>query len=993
MNDRVDLFYEQTLLLEGREIVERPHWNTVASADAIRHFAYGTSDDNPLWLDEAYAAATPHGTLLAPPAFVCSVLYPFLHGAAVDAPLASLIGEISVDWFGVIRVGDRLRATCRQTGVTEALDRRGRRIFLVQAETTYRNQDDAIVATANGTMVRIARGEGDLLLDRQMSGYSEAERAALHQAIENESRAGAASPAGSEVWIGMPLPVRMRGPLTIGDLVCWQAAIGPSYRAGRLGYLDTRKTPHTTAVNPVTGWPVKYSQQHEDFLLAAQRGMPAPFDNSLMRFAWIAPLLTDWMGDAGFLKRLTVQTGAPLIYGDVTWYRGVVVDKRATAAGDGVDARIRITGVNQLGATTTTGEAVVTLPAGSSGTPRTRCSAEARSKAPTLIERFSKAVAARGDAAAIVRRRESVSFVELDARSDRVAAHLTERGCGPGSVIGLLFPRVPDALVAMLGVLKAGGAYLPLEWGAPTERTQRVLDAVRPAVILHATGDVVNAAVAAGPRFVRWQEIDTPNAGAAPPHWPRPREQDLAYVMPTSGTLGAPRCVAVPHGSVARYLDGLVPLFGHRSDDVCLQSAAFHFSASVRQLFAGLCAGSTLVMLDEEQRRDPREILRVIKERGVTIWDTVPSVWEACIDTLLQMSSTEREELLDNRLRMVLTTGERLRWHTPRTWRHRLGQSTRIVNLYSQTETAGTTSAFEVARIEGADDDLVPLGSALADVTVEVMDATTKKPVRVGESGEICISGPRLACGYFGRPELTAERFALVPFRHEGSYRTGDLGRVDENGMLHFVGRSDLRVKIRGQTVETEEVERALAACPGIVGAAVVCRESATQGPSLVAYVVAGKGMDPPTTATILAHLRRVLPEAAIPSTILHLDELPRNAAGKIDRASLPAPPSRIHDSADEADDSLVAAVRRLFLEALEMSALDDEQSFFDAGGNSLSATRVVARLRQVFDIDLPLARFFENPSVAAVSKVVEELLILEIDALTDDEAARLLEE
>jgi acyl carrier protein len=151
--------------------------------------------------------------------------------------------------------------------------------------------------------------------------------------------------------------------------------------------------------------------------------------------------------------------------------------------------------------------------------------------------------------------------------------------------------------------------------------------------------------------------------------------------------------------------------------------------------------------------------------------------------------------------------------------------------------------------------------------------------------------------------------------------------------------------------------------------------------------------MDPPATATILAHLRRVLPEAAIPSTILHLDELPRNAAGKIDRASLPAPPSRIHDSADEADDSLVAAVRRLFLEALEMSALDDEQSFFDAGGNSLSATRVVARLRQVFDIDLPLARFFENPSVAAVSKVVEELLILEIDALTDDEAARLLEE
>ena len=533
------------------------------------------------------------------------MLYPFLHGAAVDAPLASLIGEISVDWFRVIRVGDRLRATCRQTDVTETLDRRGRRIFLVQAETTYRNQEDAIVATANGTMVRIARGEGDLLLDRQMSGYSDAERGALRQAIEDESRAGSASRAGSEVWIGMPLPVRMRGPLTIGDLVCWQAAIGPSYRAGRLGYLDTRKAPHTTAVNPLTGWPVKYSQQHEDFLLAAQRGMPAPFDNSLMRFAWIAPLLTDWMGDAGFLKRLSVQTGAPVIYGDVTWYRGVVVDKSPTPAGDGVDARIRITGVNQLGATTTTGEAVVTLPAESSGLRRTgRSAADPGSKVSTLIDRFSKAVAARGDAVAIVGRRESVSFAELDARSDRAAARLIDMGCEPGSVIGLLFPREPEALVAILGVLKAGAAYLPLEWGAPAERTRAVVEAVRPAVIL-AADDATNAAVAAGPRIVRWRESDTARAGGAPSHRTNPRERDLAYVMPTSGTLAPSRSVAVPHGSLARYLGGLLPLLGHRDDDVCLQSAAFHFSASVRQLFAGLCAGATLVMLDEEERGIP----------------------------------------------------------------------------------------------------------------------------------------------------------------------------------------------------------------------------------------------------------------------------------------------------------------------------------------------------------------------------------------------------
>ena len=471
-----------------------------------------------------------------------------------------------------------------------------------------------------------------------------------------------------------------------------------------------------------------------------------------------------------------------------------------------------------------------------------------------------------------------------------------------------------------------------------------------------------------------------------------PEERDVAYVMPTSGTLGAPRCVAVSHGSLTSYLAALLPVLGHRADDVCLQSAAFHFSASVRQLFAGLCEGATLVMLDEEQRKDPREIMRAIKEHGVTVWDTVPSVWQACIDTLLLMPPTERAELLDNRLRIVLTTGERLGWLAPRAWRDRLGQTSRMVNLYSQTETAGTTCAFEITRIEGADDEVVPLGQSLADIAVHVMDEA-RKPVPAGEVGEICVSGLRLAMGYVGQPELTAERFPIVPFRHEGLCRTGDLGRLDERGRLLFVGRSDLRVKIRGQTVEIEEVERALETCPGIDGAVVVCRDTAAHAASLLAYVVPEQREEPPGTHSILAHLRGILSDAALPSAIVFLDELPRNAAGKLDRSALPLPPAGLPDSVDEADDPVIGAVRRLFLEALETRQLDNQQNFFDAGGNSLMATRVVARLRQQFDIDLPLRRFFDAPSVAGVSRVVEELLIRQIDALSEDEAARLLKE
>jgi amino acid adenylation domain-containing protein len=997
--EQIDRFYEETLLLNGREIVERPHWNTLASADAIRHFAFGTSDDNPLWLDEAYAAASPHGRLLAPPAFVCSVLYPFLHGAAVEAPLTSLIGEISVDWLRTIRVGDRLRAAARQTEVTEALDRRGRRIFFIVAETTYWNQEDRVVATAKGTMVRIARGENDALLDRQMSRYDEAERDRLRRAIESESRAGQASPTGAEVWVGMPLPVVMRGPLTIGDLVCWQAAIGPSYRAGSLGYLDAVEAPHTAAVNPVTGWPVKYSQQHEDFLLAAQRGMPAPFDNSLMRFAWLAPLLTDWMGDHGFLKRLSVQTGAPLIYGDATWYRGVVVEKRPVTGADAVDVRIRIAGVNQLGATTTSGEAVVTLPARRVGARPPRPvgrKAARRRTGETLLDRFVAAARTQGDKAAIIGRREPISFTVLDARSDRVAARLVAMGCGPGTVVALSFPRVPDVVVAMLGVLKAGAAYLALEKEGAAERMRAVVETVRPALLIQAgngsPGPVAAAVHDQGGRVAAWAELD---AKEGPEHrWQakNPGDEDVAYVMATSGTIATPRCVAVSHGAVARYLSGLRPVAGYRPDDVCLQSAAFHFSASVRQLFAGLSEGATLVLLDEEQRRDPREVLRAIKKHGVTVWDTVPSVWQASIDTLLLMPPAERADLLDSGLRIVLTTGERLCWRIPNAWRNRLGQTSRMVNLFSQTETAGTTCAFEIAEIEGADDEVVPLGYPLADTAVCVLDEAGK-PVARGEIGEICVSGPRLAMGYVGQPELTWERFPLVPFRHEGFHTTGDLGRLDERGRLLFVGRSDLRVKIRGQRVEIEEVERALETCPGIDAAAVVCRDGGPRAASLVAYVVPDERDAPPAIPSILAHLRGIVAEAAVPSAILFLDELPRNAAGKVDRAALPSPRVESRDSVDDGDDRVAQVVRRLFLEALEGGPLDDEENFFDVGGNSLMATRVVARLRQRFGVDLPMRRFFDAPNVAAVSRVVEDLLFREIEGLSEEEAERLLDE
>jgi acyl dehydratase len=355
---RIDTYVARTRELTGKEVREREPWNTEVSADAIRHFAYGTDDDNPLWRDPEYAAATSHGGILAPPAFVVPVLYPILHGAPMTAPLASLIGGLEYEWLERIRLGDRLRATAVQKDFYEKTSGQGRRLNFVISEVTYRNQDDAVVARATGTMIMASQMGEQLQFERPIRRYGAEELAELDRRHRAEVRTGAKPLHFEDVEIGQEIPPIVRGPLTIGDMVCWNAAIGPSYKAGRWGHLDLQKSPHTAARNPVTGFSVKYSQQHEDFNLAAQRGMPGPFDNGVMRFAWVAPLLTNWMGDDGFLKRLYVQVRQPAIYGDIQTYRGTVTGKDATRGA----VQVEIAGTNQEGEISTRGKAEVVLP-------------------------------------------------------------------------------------------------------------------------------------------------------------------------------------------------------------------------------------------------------------------------------------------------------------------------------------------------------------------------------------------------------------------------------------------------------------------------------------------------------------------------------------------------------------------------------------------------------------------------------------------------------
>ena len=354
----IDAWVEATRKLTGKVVEERKPWIENVNEENIRHFAQGTDDQNPLWLDPTVAAKTKWGGIIAPPAMIFANRYPILHGAPMAAPLASLIGGVEAEFHQPVRPGDRLSSTPIQKEFYEKRNKEGRRLNFVISEVTYRNQNNDVVAIARGTMIMATQVGLQKMMEHAAPRYTDADLERLESAWRNEYRRGATTLYIGDVEVGSSIPEIVRGPFTIGDLVAWNAAIGPSYKAGSWGYLELTKSMHTAMFNPITNFPVKYSQQHEDFHMAAGRGMPAPFDNGVMRFAWTAPLITNWMGFDGWLRRLNVQVRRPGLYGDLTTYSGEITEKDETT---GV-VKLKILGRRQDGLETTGGEAEVVLP-------------------------------------------------------------------------------------------------------------------------------------------------------------------------------------------------------------------------------------------------------------------------------------------------------------------------------------------------------------------------------------------------------------------------------------------------------------------------------------------------------------------------------------------------------------------------------------------------------------------------------------------------------
>ncbi len=589
---------------------------------------------------------------------------------------------------------------------------------------------------------------------------------------------------------------------------------------------------------------------------------------------------------------------------------------------------------------------------------------------PTIPALFAAQARERADAVALVWDGGSLSYGELEARSNRLARRLAGLGVGPESLVGVALERSPELIVALLAILKAGGAYLPLDPDYPRQRLALMLEdarAGREGLVVVTRGSLAAGLpeLPPGCRMVDLDREDLAAESAAPLAVPLTGDH-LAYVLYTSGSTGRPKGVAVPHRAVARLVRG-ADYAELGPEEVFLQLAPVPFDASTLEIWGPLLNGGRLALL-APGRASLEELGAAIARHGVTtLWLTA--------GLFHQMVEAQLGALLG--VRQLLAGGDVLSpAHVARVLDAADGAERVLVNGYGPTENTTFTCCHRMTAAAAVPAS-VPIGRPIANTRVYLLDRALQ-PVPVGVAGELYAAGAGLARGYLHRPELTAERFVPDPFGDGGRlYRTGDLARWRADGAVEFLGRLDAQVKLRGFRVEIGEVEAVLAAHPAVAQAAVVLRGEA-EDKRLVGYVVPAEGevAGPELVAALRSELARQLPDYMVPSAWVTLERLPLNANGKVDRAALPEPgPAVGAATADTAPRTpLEELLAQAWEELLAVRGVARGDSFFDLGGHSLLATRVVSRLRELLGVEVPLRALFEEPTLAGLAGRVEAL-------------------
>ncbi|TDP92957.1 non-ribosomal peptide synthetase [Labedaea rhizosphaerae] len=593
-----------------------------------------------------------------------------------------------------------------------------------------------------------------------------------------------------------------------------------------------------------------------------------------------------------------------------------------------------------------------------------------------LHELFEAQAQRTPDAVAVVHGARRITYAELDGWANAIATELLERGVGPDVVVGVLLDRAPEMVAGLLGVLKAGGAYLPIETESPAARVAAVLTDSRAPVCLvgERLADVV---AAAGCRPL------TPPAqctGEAPEVVVRP--DNLCAVYYTSGSTGAPKGVACTHGGWVNRMAWMQHQHPLQAGEAVLHKTTLTFDDAAVEIFWPLAVGATVALIDPGLHRDPQAIIEAtIRHRAVHV-QFVPSMLDLFLAGLPDATGFES-------LRSVLSSGEALRPELVRRFREVFGDRVVLDNTWGATEVS-IDSTCRVCRAEDGTGDggAVSVGVPIDNNEVLVLDERMAQ-LPIGVAGELCIAGIGLARGYLGDPRRTAEKFVPHPYlAGERVYRTGDWGRMGPDGALTFLTRRDDQVKIRGVRIELGEVEHALRAHPQVSAAAVIAWEAAPGDKRLAAYVVATCSVD-----ELTRHAKQLLPGYAVPGSIALLPELPVHSNGKLNKRALPDPERRTEPEPVSCPPRTPteAAVCEIWAAVLGLPAIGVDEDFFAAGGHSLLATRAIARLRQAFTPTLPLTLMFDHATPAGAAAAIEEVLFEEIAGLSDEQASRLL--
>ncbi|GAA0272202.1 hypothetical protein GCM10010302_07250 [Streptomyces polychromogenes] len=545
---------------------------------------------------------------------------------------------------------------------------------------------------------------------------------------------------------------------------------------------------------------------------------------------------------------------------------------------------------------------------------------------------------------------EELTYGELDRRANALAWRLRELGVGPDVVVGVHLDRSLELVVGLLAVLKAGGAYLPLEPGHPLERLRTMVRSSAVPVVLTGHGSTGRFAEAGCVEIV----VGTETAETGPV--PSARSGNLAYVIYTSGSTGAPKGVQVPHRGIVNRLSWMQDAYGLTPEDRVLHKTPISFDVSVWELFWPLMNGSCLVLAAPGRHREPQYLAELMASAGVTVCHFVPVMLRAFLD-VPQVARLDA-------LRLIVCSGEELPAEVARSCRRTL--DARLENLYGPTEASVDVTSWTCEPDDRAP--RVPIGAPIANTRTYVLDEGLA-PVPVGVAGELYLGGEGLARGYHGRPALTAERFVADPYGPPGTrlYRTGDRARWLPDGRLEFLGRLDHQVKVRGFRIELGEIEQVLARHEAVEQALLLVREDRPGDRRLVAYVVVPPAAPAPRTDELLAHAAALLPKYMVPSSVVVLDRFPVTTSGKVDRKALPAPaaesraPSRA--PATEAEEVLAA----IWQDVLGTGGVGADVDFFELGGDSMHAIAVVGRAGQN-GFSFTVEDMFRTPTVAALA-------------------------